>query len=341
MEKQRLFVDMDGTLAVFTPVDELETLYEQGYFLNLKAIDNVVQAVKDIIRNNPDIEVNILSSVLSDSKYALEEKNAWLDRYLPEIDKDHRLFPPCGTDKKDFIKNGVQETDFLLDDYTKNLTLWQPPAKGIKLLNGINHTKGTWKHDCLRYDKPADELANNIVNIIKGKEEIRDEKPILWETEQQNLPYNDLLKMKPLYARYFNADFLKIDGVERYKLLCDFGDCLLAATLSKDNKFEFVTWRYDYDRKGVSLGHYFGSNYEVAMQDFAVRAGLIDRRKLFNKNELTSIYNACIYRGRNDESLCYDTEKELHILLKKIEELVPEAQGQQEQQYEQDEEFER
>lgn len=27
-EKQRLFVDMDGTLAVFTPVDELETLYE-------------------------------------------------------------------------------------------------------------------------------------------------------------------------------------------------------------------------------------------------------------------------------------------------------------------------
>ena len=73
MEKQRLFVDMDGTLAVFTPVDTLETLYEKGYFLYLMPQHNVVNAVRSIIMHNPEIEVFILSAYLSDSAYALQE----------------------------------------------------------------------------------------------------------------------------------------------------------------------------------------------------------------------------------------------------------------------------
>jgi 5'(3')-deoxyribonucleotidase len=174
-DKQRLFIDMDGTLAVFQKIDTLETLYEKNYFLNLKPIDNVLSAVKDIIKNHPEIEVNILSSVLSDSKYALAEKNEWLDKYLPEIDANNRTFPPCGGDKKLYVKGGVKNTDFLLDDYTQNLYLWQPPAKGIKILNGINHTKGTWQYDRLRNDKPFQELAKDIVSIMKGRENIIDD----------------------------------------------------------------------------------------------------------------------------------------------------------------------
>lgn len=73
-EKQRLFVDIDGTLAVFKPVDTLETLYEKGYFLNLAPHENVVAAVKEIVTNHPEIEVNILSAYLTDSQYALQEK---------------------------------------------------------------------------------------------------------------------------------------------------------------------------------------------------------------------------------------------------------------------------
>lgn len=170
MAKQRLFVDMDGTLATFIPVDRLETLYEKGYFLNLQPLNNVVMAIKEIIKNNPDIEVYILSAYLSDSPYALDEKNQWLDKYLPEINKEHRIFPPCGTDKKEYIPNGIRATDCLLDDYTHNLTLWQPPARGIKLLNGINNTKGTWKHERVRFDLEPKELAKQLVGIIQGKE---------------------------------------------------------------------------------------------------------------------------------------------------------------------------
>lgn len=140
--KKRLFVDMDGTLAVFQPTKNLETLYEKGYFANLRPMERVLDGVKQFIVRHPEVEVYILSSYLSDSQFALEEKNSWLDKYLPEIKNDHRIFPPCGMDKKDFVPGGITELDYLLDDYTLNLNQWEPPAKGIKLLNGINHTRG-------------------------------------------------------------------------------------------------------------------------------------------------------------------------------------------------------
>lgn len=175
-DRQRLFVDMDGTLAVFTPVDELETLYEKGYFGNLEPHENVVSAVREIIENHPEIEVHVLSAYLTDSKYALQEKNEWLDKYLPEIDQAHRVFVPCGSDKKEGIEGGVRPDDFLLDDYTHNLNDWQPPARGIKLLNAINHTRGSWEHDRIRFDRDPSALADGIVAIMQGRERIFDER---------------------------------------------------------------------------------------------------------------------------------------------------------------------
>lgn len=168
--KKRLFVDMDGTLAEFKTVDTLEQLYERGYFAKLKPQQGVLGAVKHIVKEHPEIEVYILSSVLTDSQYALEEKNAWLDWYLPEINRQHRIFPPCGKDKKDFIDGGVSERDFLLDDYTVNLHAWEPPAHGIKLLNGINHTRGTWQGDMVRFDQSVGELAEELLRRMNSGE---------------------------------------------------------------------------------------------------------------------------------------------------------------------------
>lgn len=165
---KRLFVDMDGTAAEFKAVDTLETLYEPGYFLSLKPQQNVVDAVKLITEQRPDVDVYIMSSVLTDSKYALQEKNQWLDRYLPEIPESKRIFPPCGDDKKEHIPDGIRTTDMLLDDYTTNLLLWDPPGKGLKVLNGINHTRGTWKGDSVSYEHKPQELADKILTAIDG-----------------------------------------------------------------------------------------------------------------------------------------------------------------------------
>lgn len=175
----RLFVDIDGTLAEFKPVDTLETLYEKDYFRNLKPLDNVVNAIKIMKEKYPDVEVYTLSAYLTDSKYALEEKNAWLDQHLPEIDRSHRIYCPCGSDKKDYIPGGIQPTDHLMDDYTSNLLSWEPPARGIKLLNGINHTKGTWLNTRIRMDKDPALLADNIHSIMTSAEYIQDIPPQL------------------------------------------------------------------------------------------------------------------------------------------------------------------
>ena len=155
VKNKRMFVDMDGTLAEFIPVNTLETLYEEGHFLNLKPHEDVVEAVKEVI-NTSDTEVYILSSCLSDSEYALDEKNAWLDKYLPEIPKENRLFPPCGESKLAWLENSgfkITKADVLLDDYSKNLHEWNKKGTGLKLLNGINATKGTWKQDKISLDE--------------------------------------------------------------------------------------------------------------------------------------------------------------------------------------------
>ena len=166
--KHRLYVDMDGTLAEFKSVTYEEQLFEKNYFSNLKPFKNVVGAIKKIISEDNDIEVYILSAYLTDSKYALNEKNMWLDRYLPEIDKEHRIFVPCGSDKKECIENLCAD-DFLLDDYTVNLIQWDPPGSGIKLINDINHTHGTWDRDCVRYDRDQEQLASLISGVVNGE----------------------------------------------------------------------------------------------------------------------------------------------------------------------------
>lgn len=144
-EKQRLFVDMDGTLAVFKPCRHLETLYERGYFESLMPLENVLDAVR-IHAQEDNFDIYVLSAYLGDSPYALTEKNRWLDTYLPEIDKDHRIFCECGQDKSIYIPGGVRENDCLLDDYSVNLFQWKRAGgRGIKLMNGINGTKGTWQ----------------------------------------------------------------------------------------------------------------------------------------------------------------------------------------------------
>lgn len=124
--KKRLFVDMDGTIAVFRHVNRIEMLYQEGYFLNLEPHGSVLSTIKQIAVQNSNIEVNILSAYLSDSPYAYTEKSLWLDKYLPEVKPEHRILVPFGTDKSQMVKGGLRDGDYLLDDYTKNLVSWNP-----------------------------------------------------------------------------------------------------------------------------------------------------------------------------------------------------------------------
>lgn len=160
--KRRIFVDMDGTLAKWNNV-ATEVLYEKGYYENLEPNQNLVNQIKKLISNGEDIY--ILSSFLYDSDYALAEKNIWLDNYLPEIPSEKRIFVHYGDNKKDYIVNGISSSDYLIDDYTKNLFEWKEAGgTGIKYLNGINHTKGTWGGLKIRDNEELTDKINFILN---------------------------------------------------------------------------------------------------------------------------------------------------------------------------------
>ncbi len=119
----------------------MEDLYSEGYFLCLPPVNSMVEAGRLLIQD-ARYEVYILSAVLKDSKFALKEKNKWIDTYLPMIDPAHRIFTFCGDSKADGVPGGIAESDILLDDFSANLTQWS--AVAVKVLNGINGTKGSW-----------------------------------------------------------------------------------------------------------------------------------------------------------------------------------------------------
>lgn len=93
------------------------------------------------------------------------------------------------------------------------------------------------------------------------------------------------------------APTLHISGLsEKFHLLADFGGAVLAGReLENGRGYQFVTWIWDYNRTGVSYGHYYDEDFCGAKQDFAVRSGLISKTQLFSPEELTELYRATDY----------------------------------------------
>ena len=141
--RQRVFIDMDGTLTKFNTNATPDMLTQPGYFSALEPQQSIIDAAKELIKN-PNLEVYVLSAAL-DTPTAVKEKNEWLDQYLPEVDAAHRLFPRNGTDKTLAVPHGIRQSDILLDDYSQNLHAWRRAGGvGIKVLNGINNNHRSW-----------------------------------------------------------------------------------------------------------------------------------------------------------------------------------------------------
>lgn len=161
----RFFIDMDGTLAEWKNITSNDELYQKGYYENLKPNRHILNETRNLIKEGKDIF--ILSSFLSDSDYALKEKNNWLDKYLPELPKDKRIFVPYGDSKYRYIPNKITAFDYLIDDHTQNLLDWKEAGgTGIKFLNGINHIKGVWQGLLLRESENISKELNWIINNI-------------------------------------------------------------------------------------------------------------------------------------------------------------------------------
>lgn len=172
----RLFVDMDGTLARFhDEVQYLERMFEKGFFLGLKPFEEAVEAVNNLASMSDEVEVFILSAAIDgEPPYCRDEKHQWLDKYCPNIDRDHRIFTQTGVPKSEYIPGGISETDILWDDYNKNLEEWQESGgTAVKCHNNINH-KGLigalWQGALVSNSTAPKEIENSIMEIIEDCE---------------------------------------------------------------------------------------------------------------------------------------------------------------------------
>jgi len=109
-----------------------------------------------------------------------------------------------------------------------------------------------------------------------------------------------------------------------YRILADFGDAVLAGH-PIERGVQFVTWEWDFDRKGAHHGHYFQDDYEAAKRDFTVRSGLVPKDALFEPEQLAEIYRALRLVREQDESLSFGRDQELAELMEQVGKSLPEA----------------
>lgn len=107
-----------------------------------------------------------------------------------------------------------------------------------------------------------------------------------------------------------------------YRILADFGDAVLAGHHT-ERGVQFVTWEWDFDRKGVHHGHYFQGDYEAAKRDFTVRSGLVPKDALFEPEQLAEIYRALRFVREQDETLSFGRDQELAELMEQVGGLLP------------------
>lgn len=151
MEKKKLFVDLDGTLAEFRRISSDEELLADGYYFNLRPATEVIRMIQDLALNNKDdVDVYILSAYLTESRTAYYDKLRWVKKNIPEIDLNHIVLLPCGLNKAEYIKETLPNVEhfgsfYLLDDYNKNLNEWKEAGGiAIKMVNGINDRHHSW-----------------------------------------------------------------------------------------------------------------------------------------------------------------------------------------------------
>ncbi len=157
--KLTFFVDMDGTIAEWRDDVSVAAYYQKGYFANLRPNDGILNFVKDLTRVFPCYIVSACTTEM-----AKKEKGEWLDRFLPEIKPEHRIFVPVAVNKskyvQNFLKRGLTQMDYLLDDYSKNLLEWvEAGASGIKVINQSNGRGIKWKGPTISAFAPREDEA--------------------------------------------------------------------------------------------------------------------------------------------------------------------------------------
>ena len=149
-----IYIDMDGVLAKWNSSASIEDTHKRGYFAEREPETKLVSLVNKL--RTLGKHVCVLSAVYQNG-YAAKEKSDWLDKVFDKaLD---RIFVPYGHNKSDYIASNNDSV--LIDDYSENLRQWeQSGSVAVKLYNGINGTKGTWKGRSINLDMTVQEMID-------------------------------------------------------------------------------------------------------------------------------------------------------------------------------------
>lgn len=242
---------MDGTLARFhDEVQYLERMWEKDFFKNLKPFPNLIRAVSLLHKNYPDLDIYILSAAIEgEPPYCKAEKNMWIDRYLPFIDKEHRIFTKTGHSKSEYIPGELKEDDVLFDDYTENLLTWG--GLGVKCKNNIN-CKGLygspWKGAIISNQSVPHVIASTLAVVSKHFEL----PPLRLMSQNRHLGNSirsEFINNKEVYA-----------GYEQSYRVTDYYDTLYKLVVARP---DFKDLAYEYISDDLSEAHIDGNHISV------------------------------------------------------------------------------
>ena len=115
---------------------------------------------------------------------------------------------------------------------------------------------------------------------------------------------------------------MEAESVKEYRRLASYNGVVFAAMEDEKYGFMFTTWNETADRKYVSGGDY-SSNYDYVKEVFATRAGLIDKQRLFNDEQLGLLLRCLNFTAGNDEQLTCEQARDIKELEDQIGDLLP------------------
>lgn len=90
--------------------------------------------------------------------------------------------------------------------------------------------------------------------------------------------------------------------------------------------FDYVlsTYRKDAEHGNAAIQRRYFYNKEAAFEDFALRSGLVDEKKLFSETELKILHTGLVKMRTVDNDLSQDDMDSVAALIDRIEDIVPE-----------------
>ena len=164
-----IFFDQDGTLNKWRWID-INLVRKNGYFRTVEPHKNVINA--SCIISLMGIPVGTYGAAWLDDGHSVIDKDWWMDKFVSHIERQDRVYVPCGSEKASYftekVGRRITRGDILIDDCSDVLRSWESfGGTGIKVYTAENGRHGTWNGFSFKESMPAQLIAEYIMYVQK------------------------------------------------------------------------------------------------------------------------------------------------------------------------------